>query len=671
MRAGVLFALVAFAAAFFGGSTPSPLSAGPGQVSPVWATDHTGLWRSLDGGETWDRLRPISCPQPKRGFVKAASADLVVYNDCNGNIWSTENGLAPSPDWVNEGTVLWAGDPQGNSEGVVLVDSDGERIYRRDPAGTWDVVFQRVDIVGDDFAEYVSEPALLGNVAYLIHAREHLAPPFQDSTEIWRSTDAGETWTLHKKFFFTLLKFPYDLEIDPDDSDRVYIAHDGLMILDGMDIESTYSFGNGDGNCLPDVTSIALMPTGDLLTAGIGCDASGGWPVMTFRAGEFSPVDSAPPPGGLGFARDVTATADGSLYLLTQACCSTFNLWARHEDGSWVSAGPSTSAFSMTAPYSVDEPAVMVLHGMDSDCGAVEDLRERIRDGLGVPDALVQCFKTRGENGYHPPKGAAVNADALDVAIAAFRDELDLPTDQPVHLVAHSFGGIVARWYLEEVHTQADGRIGSISMLGTPNRGAYLADVVDTFCAGDYGFWCDPLQAIGLIPEFNDEIDDMETDSSVVKALGANEPPQFVAYRSEAGLGGNATYPAWVIGWPNDCLVSYDSAAGNDFITREYLLLVHTNSPGIGCEDASQDEQSGTLLNNDELAGSVVNTIVGLTGQVSPPVTVEGAGQPREKDSAQIVVQPSQPTAVASFTTVSGDPATSFATYWPASLGGF
>jgi hypothetical protein len=53
----------------------------------------------------------------------------------------------------------------------------------------------------------------------------------------------------------------------------------------------------------------------------------------------------------------------------------------------------------MAAPYSIEQPAVMVLHGFNSDCGSVEALRNNLRIELDVPDAFVQCFKDGGNDG--------------------------------------------------------------------------------------------------------------------------------------------------------------------------------------------------------------------------------------------------------------------------------
>jgi pimeloyl-ACP methyl ester carboxylesterase len=53
---------------------------------------------------------------------------------------------------------------------------------------------------------------------------------------------------------------------------------------------------------------------------------------------------------------------------------------------------------------------------------------------------------------------------------------LDRDGDAPLHIVAHSMGGLVARAL---IHRQRPRRLGRVVMLGTPNGGSEIADFLD------------------------------------------------------------------------------------------------------------------------------------------------------------------------------------------------
>jgi triacylglycerol lipase len=54
------------------------------------------------------------------------------------------------------------------------------------------------------------------------------------------------------------------------------------------------------------------------------------------------------------------------------------------------------------------------------------------------------------------------------------RDQIDRWTDEPVNLVAHSMGGLDARYMVTRLN-MAD-RVRSLTTISTPHRGTYLAD---------------------------------------------------------------------------------------------------------------------------------------------------------------------------------------------------
>jgi pimeloyl-ACP methyl ester carboxylesterase len=54
--------------------------------------------------------------------------------------------------------------------------------------------------------------------------------------------------------------------------------------------------------------------------------------------------------------------------------------------------------------------------------------------------------------------------------------QIDRGSDGPLHIVAHSMGGLVAR---AMIHRQRPVRLGKLVMLGTPNGGSEIADFLD------------------------------------------------------------------------------------------------------------------------------------------------------------------------------------------------
>lgn len=72
----------------------------------------------------------------------------------------------------------------------------------------------------------------------------------------------------------------------------------------------------------------------------------------------------------------------------------------------------------------------------------------------------------------YPSRSKPIAALAEDIhpAITRFAER-----DAPLHFVAHSMGGLVARAYIAK-HRPA--RLGRVVMLGTPNSGSEVADLL-------------------------------------------------------------------------------------------------------------------------------------------------------------------------------------------------
>jgi pimeloyl-ACP methyl ester carboxylesterase len=105
--------------------------------------------------------------------------------------------------------------------------------------------------------------------------------------------------------------------------------------------------------------------------------------------------------------------------------------------------------------------------------------------------------------------------------------------DKTVHIVAHSMGGLVSRWFIE----REGGKdiVSHLIMLGTPNNGSPWPNVVDfalPLLLNGLAAVAWPVSAIGaLIPlsgaerQMTTTLKEMQPDSTLVNTLFSSEPP--------------------------------------------------------------------------------------------------------------------------------------------------
>jgi len=111
---------------------------------------------------------------------------------------------------------------------------------------------------------------------------------------------------------------------------------------------------------------------------------------------------------------------------------------------------------------------VVLLHGLFATAGAMRPLRRAIESGLGVPTASFT---------YEP----GCDVRTLCARLGALLEGIT-PTTR-VHLVGHSLGGIVARYYVQV--SPRDHRVVQTISLGSPFAGSRVASAVPRWIARD------------------------------------------------------------------------------------------------------------------------------------------------------------------------------------------
>ncbi len=163
--------------------------------------------------------------------------------------------------------------------------------------------------------------------------------------------------------------------------------------------------------------------------------------------------------------RDVTRPAPGIRRWLAaaEAAC--------RESAALVRQTPLMPLDLRWQPYRLPSSAldvVVVLHGLFATAGALRPLRRRIERLAGLPTLAFS---------YEPGCDVATLSGRLSALLA------QAPSRSRVHLVGHSLGGLVARYYVQVA--PRDPRVVQTISLGSPFGGTRAAGIVPRFLSRD------------------------------------------------------------------------------------------------------------------------------------------------------------------------------------------
>ena len=181
---------------------------------------------------------------------------------------------------------------------------------------------------------------------------------------------------------------------------------------------------------------------------------------------------------------------------------------------------PATVAHKIAAANRI----VMFVHGIIGETQNHTPSAWQPVDGRRLADdyLILACDYENLETGI----------EATAIAIADKLKALGLGPDKKLTIVAHSMGGLVARWLIEHVEGGRE-MAAQLIMLGTPNAGSPWPTVQDwvftllTFGLNNFATW--PVQAIaGLLTgaeRLDKMLDQMKGDSNLLQTLAHGRDP--------------------------------------------------------------------------------------------------------------------------------------------------
>jgi len=212
--------------------------------NPFGASEERGVYRSRDGGANWERVLFISAETGAVDIAMNPANPRILY----AAMWrgerkpwtvvsgSEDGGLFRSKDGGDTWERLEGGFPQG------LVGRIGVAVSPADPNRVWAVVeadedrsaVYRSDDGGDSWSKASAQSRLVSRSWYYMHIEPHPTDPdtvFVLNSGFFRSIDGGES--------FESISMPHsdhhDLWIDPSNPDVMLMGNDGgaTVSLDG------------------------------------------------------------------------------------------------------------------------------------------------------------------------------------------------------------------------------------------------------------------------------------------------------------------------------------------------------------------------------------------------------------------------------------------------------
>jgi triacylglycerol lipase len=163
-----------------------------------------------------------------------------------------------------------------------------------------------------------------------------------------------------------------------------------------------------------------------------------------------------------------------------------------------------------------------------------------------------------------PPIGKVpVRAARAASQIAHPPAELGFEPDKPIHIIAHSMGGLDARWIISHDLMGLQKRIETLICLGTPHLGSPIASIIKP---------TDPFHVLQFVHIDNAIVDELRSNTDAVEDLAEGRDEQFdrecpdiksVHYFNVAGVGRDTLVPTSAPFVPLHAIVAH-AARGND-----------------------------------------------------------------------------------------------------------
>ena len=217
---------------------------------PFGKNPERGIFRSRDGGETWDHVLALNDSTGASDLTMDMTNPRILY----AGMWrgerkpwalisgAEEGGVYKSTDGGENWTKLGGGLPGG------IVGKVGVSVSPADPDRLWAIIeaepdggVYRSDDAGETWTRTNSDNNLRQRAWYYTHVQADPADPntvYALNTRLYRSVDGGTT--------FEVIPVPHgdvhDLWIHPGDPDRMIVADDGgaQVTVNGGESWSTY-----------------------------------------------------------------------------------------------------------------------------------------------------------------------------------------------------------------------------------------------------------------------------------------------------------------------------------------------------------------------------------------------------------------------------------------------